>query len=300
MKAIYRLIFILLSIGVVFAQVKCGSCIKNMDKWICTGCESSMKQHIVEPPTTPQPTQQPTQQQLKQYCPKANDFIIAYSTPGSSTKLIDGGWETRGGAGVATKAAYNLLGGWVEYEVDFSGTNIGVNANIYTLSPKITGTDFSQKDYCDAQKNGDAWCAEIDWVETNGRCGGATTYHMVRGAGIGCTAWGCHATYKYGSATKFNMRIEYTKDGIIRTYRNGELLTIKPPPTDDDWDVVKQQYTDRGAVIYSSQWVGWVPMAECSGGQTKGNANDLATSTYSIKKLKIMGSIVKGSSAALC
>ena len=58
--------------------------------------------------------------------------------------MFDGGWLIHGGGGVATKAAFNLNNGSVEYDVDFSRTNVGVNANIYTISPKFgESKDFS-------------------------------------------------------------------------------------------------------------------------------------------------------------
>ena len=96
------------------------------------------------PPTPPPNT--PTL-----YCPAANDFVVAYGGP----QVFDQGWQTQGGGGVATKAAFNLNGGYVEYDVNLSGVRTGVNANIYTISPGNlnNGTGFTGDKYCDGAVN---------------------------------------------------------------------------------------------------------------------------------------------------
>ena len=66
-----------------------------------------------------------------QYCPSANDIVAAYGSP----NIFNGGWSITGGGAAATKASFNLLGGSVEYDIDLSHANTGVNANIYTISP---------------------------------------------------------------------------------------------------------------------------------------------------------------------
>lgn len=30
------------------------------------------------------------------YCPSANDLVVAYTVPGSSNQLLDGGWSNQG------------------------------------------------------------------------------------------------------------------------------------------------------------------------------------------------------------
>merc|ERR1712232_517465 len=74
-------------------------------------------------------------------------------------QLQDGGWTIHGNGGAATKAAYNLLGGFVEFDVDFSGVTPGVNANIYTISPSIGGGGYQGGNYCDGavKTNHGAW-----------------------------------------------------------------------------------------------------------------------------------------------
>ena len=45
-----------------------------------------------------------------------------------------------GGGSGATKAAFNLLGGSVEFDFDVSNVHPGVNSNIYTISPNGVGS----------------------------------------------------------------------------------------------------------------------------------------------------------------
>ena len=66
----------------------------------------------------------------------------------------------------------------------------------------------------------------------------------------------------YNGVSKFHMRIDYGLDGTWTTTHDGVMIDsgmLNPNPKGSDWATLKQQYTDNGAVIYSSIWVGWVP-----------------------------------------
>jgi len=230
---------------------------------------------------------------LSLYCPSANDLTVAYGSP----NLFDQGWSISGGGGVATKSAFNLLGGYVEYDIDISGVPTGVNANIYTVSPRIGGDGFRQDNYCDGAASGDKFCLEVDWIESNGNCGGATTLHTIEGPGNGCTAWGCSNTYHYNGRTSFHMRIDYGYDGQWTTTRDGQEIgpySFSPSPQGSDWGILKGFYESKGAVIYSSQWTGWVPVSDC------GTWGDLGSAYFSIKNLKVYGSVVQGPTPRGC
>jgi len=228
------------------------------------------------------------------FCPSASDFIAGYGSP----QIKDQGWMVHGGGAVATKSAYNLLGGYVEYDIDFSQVHPGVNANIYTISPKFVNATFDPPTYCDGAATGAKWCPEVDWVESNGNCGGQTTLHTVAGPGsVGCTAWGCSASYHYGGKASYHMRIEYGADGSWTTIRDGQTIapgSLSPVPGANDWGVLAARYNTYGAVIYSSQWVGWVPVPDC------GTTGDLDSSTYSVSNLKICGKVMQGPSPKSC
>jgi len=231
---------------------------------------------------------------MNYYCPSANDLLAAYGNP----VLQYRGWTITGGAGAATKASFNLLQGSVEFDIDFSGTRTGVNANIYTISPTFYGS-FSQGSYCDGAKTGAQWCVEADWIETNGNCGGASALHTRDGTGNnGCTAWGCKTEYYYNGKPSFHMAIHYDAQGNWQIYRDGVLLvspsTLSPSAQALDLSTLVGQYQQRGAVIYSSQWVGWVPVSSC------GTSGSLTDSTFRVSNLKIYGSVVQGPAPALC
>jgi hypothetical protein len=209
----------------------------------------------------------------------------------------DQGWSVSGNGGVATKAAYNLLGGFVEFDIDLSAVRTGVNANIYTISPSIGGGGFDQNNYCDGAGE-KPWCLEVDWIESNGNCGGATTLHTKPGTGNdGCTSWGCRASYHYNGRASFHVKVEYGTDGSWTTTRDGQVInagTMSPQPGGDAWAVIKSSYESKGAVIYSSEWKGWVPVEEC------GTDGDLDASHFSISNLRIKGSIVQGPTPRAC
>ena len=93
------------------------------------------------PPTPPPPS--PTGATL--YCPNSNDWSVEYGT----ANFQDSGWSITGGARVRSKASFNLLGGYVEFDMNTAGAKSGVNNNFYLTSP--TRQNFPN--YCDIQQN---------------------------------------------------------------------------------------------------------------------------------------------------
>jgi len=241
------------------------------------------------------------------YCPSVDDLTVAYcnnATANDCPVLMNQGWTISRGGGAASKSAFNLNGGYVEFDMDLSETGDGVNANIYTISPPKFELDHFNKtlDYCDGQGSAGSsgFCMEIDWVEANGNCGGATTIHTVAGPGSQeCTAWGCATDYKFNGKTQFHMRIEYDEDGVMTTLRNGEVMSgFNPDPSSTSaWSDIKTNHEERGAVIYSSEWVGWVPVSDCG---SSGSDDDLQGSSYTISNLIVSGSVVQGPVPASC
>jgi hypothetical protein len=152
-------------------------CFQHDDGSCCFGCCcSGGGNNPTNPP--PPPPSPPAPGNLTTYCPSTNDLTVGYG----NANLVDRGWVVAGGGSAATKSAFNLLGGFVEFDVDFSNVPTGVNANIYTISPSF-GDSFSQANYCDGQGPNGRWCVEVDWIETDGNCGGATTLHTRPGPG---------------------------------------------------------------------------------------------------------------------
>jgi len=228
------------------------------------------------------------------YCPQAGDLTVAF---GGGVQLYNQGWVVAGLGAAATKASYNLLGGSVDYDVNFDSVPTGVNANIYTISPSLWGGSFSQNNYCDGSKTGSDWCVEVDWVESNGNCGGQTTLHTVQGQGGGCNADGCANSYQYFGTSSYHMHISYGLDGTWTTVRNGQVIgpyQMSPVPSSSDFGTLASQYRSQGAVIYSSQWVGWVPVSQC------GTSGDINNAKFSISNLVINGTVVQGPTPSGC
>jgi len=231
------------------------------------------------------------------YCPSSNDLQVAYS--GGTISIVNQGWTITSGGGVASKSAYNLLGGWISFTANFQGTPTGVNANLYSISPHFsagTSGSFNKgSDYCDGQGSGSTWCAEIDYIETNGNCGGATTYHTFQGSSGTCGAGGCAASYTYGGTSKFNMNISFSTSGVPTVVRNGGTVSgFSPAPGSGDYSALMNAYKNQGAVLYSSIWTGWVPVSSCG---TSGNLNG---ASFSISNLQVFGTVVQGPSPTLC
>merc|ERR1711865_1291884 len=156
------------------------------------------------------------------------------------------------------------------------------------------GGGFSSDNYCDmGENNGKPDCLEVDWLEANGGCGGATTLHTVSGTGEGaCNYWGCRSTYSFDGGPTFHMKVEYGTDGKLAITRDGQRISGDDLSfvSGSDWGIVQSTYQNQGAVLYSSQWTGdWVPADFCGGGP-----GDLGGSRFSISNLKVSGSVVQG------
>lgn len=264
-----------------------------------SNCEGSCHGHFCPsgPTPSPGPTPPPPAPSPKaSYCPSANDFTVAYGTP----QLNNQGWTVHGNGGVATKSTFNLLGGSVEFDVDFSAVGKGVNANIYTVSPSIAASGYTPDKYCDGA-GVKPFCLEVDWIESNGACGAATTLHTIKGPGSnGCTSWGCRASYAYDGKTKFHMKIEHGEDGTWTTSKDGASVgALNPAPSGNDWSILKSYYENKGALIYSSEWEGWVPMADQCGAASS-DPNLLSGSHFTVSNLKIVGSVVQGPTPTRC
>ena len=63
--------------------------------------------------------------------------------------------------------APNMLGGYMEYDVDLSKVGCGCSTGVYgVLMPGLDNTSDPMQ-YCDANKVGGHWCPEFDIQEAN-------------------------------------------------------------------------------------------------------------------------------------
>ena len=56
----------------------------------------------------------------------------------------------------------------------------------------------------------------------------------------------------------------------------------------------QEAISSDGAMIHSSQWVGWVPGGNCHGG------GGLGSSTFSVENVRIFGKVVQGKHPRQC
>jgi len=252
----------------------------NDDGSCCYGCCCSGS----GPPSPgpPPPPAGPT----TSYCPNpASDFFVDYG----NAQLTNSGWSVTGGARVSSKAAFNLLGGHIEFDMDNSGSHggngNGVNHNLYLSS--LRGPNCGKDCYCDAPNGG---CMELDIIEANGNCVFQTTMHTQVVGGTCDNGGGCHFTGSPGN--QVHVKAEFAPNGAVTVTVNGAPGQLQPGLTGQDLSVISNTLRSKGANIESSQWNGWVP-GSCGGG-------DLGSSTFKVSNLKVVGSVVNGPEPTKC
>jgi len=238
-------------------------------------------------PPSPSPSPSPTpgpDSGIVEYCPDpATDFNeeIESGAQGTVTWTNDG-WSIQGQRRVSSKASFDFSGGGATWDMDLGQAHKCVNNNFYVTYPYDGNTGISS--YCDSGGNHDSQgrgCAELDWTENNGGCYQATTWHDDEGGGDGP---GYGGNGGLGGGT-ISCSAQYSADGSHADINIGGNSNGGNGQT----GVMKS----KGAVIYSSQWVGWVPGDDCGGG-------DLGSSVYAVKNLKITGKVVQGPEPRRC
>lgn len=201
----------------------------------------------------------------------------------------DNGYTMKGSGGLHGKTAFNLLGGFVQFDMDTSGAQGGVNNNFYTTSP----WKGLFPNYCDIQANGSPQCMEMDIVENNGNCISQVTWHTWPNHNGDCDEGGCWG--KQYASGKRTMRAEFSSDGWMTTKINGGVVQINNPrPSDNAKQYVAKTTREVGLQFQSSQWVGWVPGGNCPGG------NNLDGSSFSVTNIIVSGTIVQGQTPTRC
>merc|ERR1712217_630852 len=146
---------------------------------------------------------------------------------------------------------------------------------------------------CDIQGVMKPTCMEMDIIENNGNCLAQTTWHTWANHDGDCDKGGCEGQLYRNGTTK--IRAEFSADGWMTVYMDGTKVDVSHPvPSEKAHQYVHDTMASKGAQIQSSQWVGWVPSGNCPGG------GDLGGSTFSIKNIRVSGSIVQGREPARC
>ena len=160
------------------------------------------------------------------FCPAQKDFEggaskgLVFSTDPSTGTL---GWTMTGSGGVHGKQTFDLLGGWVEFEIDTTHAQLGVNNNFYTSSPEPSV--FPK--YCDIQTNDSPVCMEMDIMENNGNCMSQVTWHTWANKDGDCDQNGCAGLVdQQGSKGVRMVRTEFTEDGWMTVWYNGKKVEV--------------------------------------------------------------------------
>jgi len=238
-------------------------------------------------PPEPAPSPSPAPGPAGEYCPTEEDF----GQDGGVT-FHGNGWTIQGSGGVHSKTTWNLNGGYIEFDMDTSGAQGGVNNNLYTTSPDPG--QLQPINECDIQGVGKPSCMEMDIIEMNGNCMAQSTVHTWPNNDGDCDRGGCASTMRVGG--KFHVKAEFSTGGWMTVLLNGQKNeNYHPSPSMNSQDYAVKIMNSNGAQIQSSQWVGWVPgQNECPGG------GNLDASQFTISNLVVKGSVVQGKQPTKC
>jgi len=233
------------------------------------------------PPPGPTPPPPPPPAGLETYCPDpSTDFQLEVEQGAQgSVEWSSSGWTIRGQRRVSSKASYNMAGGgYMEWDMDLSGAHGNVNTNFYLtyLSRPNCGITC----YCDSGGSAPG-CAEMDLTENNGNCWQSTTWHPNPS---GSDHGGEAQEGNLGPKTTFKAEWD----------ASGDHLNVHVGGNAHGGSGLKDLMTRLGGVIYSSQWVGWVP------GKGRCGSGPLGSSVMTVSNLKIVGNVVQGPKPRLC
>lgn len=251
----------------------------------CGTCSGDWCDGGPTPAPTPTPTPTPPSSDIVEYCPDpATDFQEERESGATGVvTYTDNGWSTKGWMRISSKASFDFTGGGAWYDMDLSNAHNGVNNNMYVTYPYSDNCGISC--YCDSGGNHDSQgrgCAEMDWTENNGQCYSATTWHDSSDGSDG-PGYGDHTNLNSGMNSYSAV---YSADG------SKVDLTVNDHTMSGGSHQHDMQ--SKGAVLYSSQWVGWVPGDFCGG---DGN---LGESIFEVKNLKIRARVVQGPEPRRC
>jgi len=219
------------------------------------------------------------------YCPGENDFAM------SVAKWEGNGWSLTGSGGVHGKQTFNLLGGYIEFDMDTTNAHTNVNNNFYLVSPDPSY--FKPTNDCDIQGQGKPTCMEMDIIEMNGNCVGQTTWHTYGNHTGGCDRGGCWGK-KYRSG-KSHFKASFSTDGWMEVTIDGQKVAVtNPTPNQAEQNVVRDTMNKVGAQIQSSQWQGWVPSGNCPGN------GGMSNSQFSIQNIRVSGTLLQGPAPRSC
>jgi len=190
-----------------------------------------------------------------------------------------------------------LLGGSIEFDIDLSRANYGVNSNFYTVSPPYQNKGASN--YCDIQGKSNTPCMEMDIIEANGNCGYGSCWHQWPNQNGGCDQSGCGTDMLLPQSSRsgsVHFKVTFANDGWMAVFMNGqENKAYSRWPDDGAKREVARVFKVAGAVLESSSWTGFVPYPSKCG---KGGNGD--TSHFEVHNLVVQGTVVQGPEPTKC
>jgi hypothetical protein len=215
-----------------------------------------------------------------EYCPDPEQDFQIERESGAQGQVTwsDSGWSIQGWLRLSSKASFDFSGGGATWDMDLSGAHGGVNNNFYVTYPNQPNCGIDC--YCDSGGSV-AGCAEMDWTENNGGCFQATTWHDDASGGDH-GGYGGNGGLSGGS---IQCSAQYSADG------SNVDITIGGNHANGNGQTGEMQ--SKGAIIYSSQWVGWVP-GDCGG---DGN---LDQSVYAVSNIRFKARVVQGPEPRRC
>lgn len=255
------------------------SCLKD-DGSCCFACCCGSSPPAPTPGPTPGPPGPPPPPApgMQEYCPNTSeDFQEEVEGPSGTVTWTPNGWHIQGQRRVSSKASFDLKGGYIEWDMDLSKSHGGVNSNFYVTYPRQPNCGIAC--YCDSGATGG--CAEIDFTENNGGCYQASTWHEDPAGGDKSGHGGSGGM----SGGVVHMKATYSEDG--------NHVDVKVGGSSYGGNGLETLMSQYGAVIYSSQWVGWVP-GSCGGD------GDLQASSFSVSNVKIKGRVIQGPKPTVC
>ena len=230
----------------------------------------------------------PVNRQL--YCPTQNDFFEMYQ---GDVQWSDNGVTISGFGGVHGMQTFNLLGGYVEYDMDTSHAQPGVNSDFYTTSPSKSRFPL----YCDIRGVHDSpRCMELDIVETNGNCVSRTTWHLWPNFDGGCDESGCWGE-QWTVSGRRHYKASFANDGFMTVTIDGVPVNVRNPmvPSQTTVQAVKRNTQRLGLQLHMTAWKSWEPLEDIC--PPYGN---ISKSVFSVHNLRVYGSVVQGPQATVC
>jgi len=228
-----------------------------------------------EPTPPPGPTPPPAPSVT--YCPDPAQDFQKEIEPGATGHVTwtSSGWHIKGQRRVSSKASFDLTGGYIEFDMNLTSAIGGVNNNFYLTYPQKPNSGIAC--YCDSGFTGG--CAETDLTENNGGCFQQTTWHDD-----------ANGNDKSGHGGNGNLPA-----GVLHVKATWDQDTLNVQVGNNHYSGSGQasNMASFGAVIYSSQWVGWVP------GNCGGDGN-LQASSFTVSNIRMQGTVKQGPEPRRC